>query len=72
MTGLTVISLTEQEHLSALESVSGTIVGGAAYDSLIPQCAVKASANALLTWNVRDFTRFGHHIARLVKTPLDV
>ena len=69
---LTVISLTEQEYVSALESVSGSIVGGATYDALIAQCAVKAGADVLLTWNVRDFTRFGPHIARLVKTPLEV
>ena len=69
---LTVISLTEQEYVSALESVSGSIVGGAAYDALIAQCAVKAGAEVLLTWNVRDFTRFGPHIARLVRTPLEM
>jgi len=68
---LTVISLTEQEYVSVIQSVSGTIVGGAAYDALIAQCAVKAKADVLLTWNTRDFTRFGPGIARLVKTPAD-
>ena len=69
---LTLISLSEQEYLSALESVSETIVGAAAYDALIAQCAVKAGAEVLLTWNVRDFTRLGPQIARLVKTPLQL
>jgi predicted nucleic acid-binding protein len=69
---LTVISLTEQEYVSALESVSGTVVGGAAYDALIAKCAVKAGADVVLTWNTRDFTRFGAEIARVVKTPLEL
>lgn len=69
---LTVISLTEQEYVSVLQDVSATIVGGAAYDALIARCALKAGADVLLTWNVRDFTRFGPDIARLVKTPLDL
>jgi predicted nucleic acid-binding protein len=69
---LTVISLSEQEYVSAIESVSETIVGGAAYDALIARCAVKAQADVLLTWNTRDFTRFGFNIAQLVRTPLDI
>ena len=69
---LTIISLTETEYVSALQSVSETIVGGAAYDALIAHCALKAQADILLTWNLRDFTRFGPDIARLVKTPLDL
>ena len=69
---LTIITLNEQEYVSALESASsGTIVGAAAYDALIAQCALKAGADILLTWNVRDFTRLGPTIARLVKTPLE-
>ena len=62
---LTLISLSEQEYVSALEATSsGTIVGAAAYDALIAHCALKAGADVLLTWNVRDFTRFGAAIAR--------
>jgi predicted nucleic acid-binding protein len=69
---LTVIALSEQEYVSALRNISATIVGGAAYDALIAYCAVKSGADVLLTWNIRDFTRFGPGIARLVKTPLEV
>ena len=69
---LTVISLNEQEYVSAIQAVSETIVGGAAYDALVARCAIKAQAEVLLTWNVRDFTRFGPDIARLVKTPADI
>jgi predicted nucleic acid-binding protein len=69
---LTLVSLTEEEYVSALDSVSGTVVGGAAYDALIAQCALKAGAEVLLTLNVRDFTRLGPQIAALVKTPLQL
>ena len=51
---------------------SGTIVGAAAYDALIAHCALKAEADILLTWNVRDFTRLGSAVAQLVKTPLEL
>jgi len=51
---------------------SGTIVGAAAYDALIAHCALKAEADILLTWSVRDFARFGPAIARLLKTPLEL
>ena len=69
---LTIISLTEEEYISALESISETIVGGAAYDALIARCAIKAQVDVLLTWKTRDFTRFGPDVARLVKTPLEI
>ncbi|HWC96002.1 MAG TPA: hypothetical protein VG456_04615, partial [Candidatus Sulfopaludibacter sp.] len=69
---LTLVSLSESEYVSALETASQTAVGGAAYDVLIAQCAVKAQADILLTWNTRDFTRFGPSIAKLVKTPADI
>jgi predicted nucleic acid-binding protein len=69
-TKLTVISLSEDEYVSAIRSISETIVGGAAYDALIARCAVKAKADVLLTWNIRDFTRLGSDVARIVKTPV--
>jgi hypothetical protein len=68
---LTVISHTEQEYVSGIQSVSDTIDGGAAYDALIARCPTKASADVLLTWNVWDFIRLGPDVARLVKTPPD-
>ena len=67
---LTIVALGEREYVSALESAaSGAIVGAAVYDALIAQCALKAGAETLLTWNVRDFTRLGSAIAKITKTP---
>jgi len=70
---LTLITLSEEEYVSALERASSeTIVGAAAYDALIAHCALKAGADILLTWNARDFTRLGSAVAQLVKTPLEL
>jgi predicted nucleic acid-binding protein len=70
---LTLVALNEREYLSALELASTeAIVGAAVYDTLIADCALKAEANVLLTWNVRDFARLGPAIARLVKTPQEL
>lgn len=70
---LTILGLGEREYISALESAaSGTIIGAAVYDALIAHCALKAGAEVLLTWNVRDFTRLGSAVARITKTPLEL
>ena len=69
---LTVISLTDHEFVSAIRSASGIIVGGAVYDALIARCALKAKAEVLLTWNVRDFRRLGPEVTRIVKTPAEL
>jgi predicted nucleic acid-binding protein len=70
---LTIVALGEREYVSALESAaSGAIVGAAVYDALIGHCALRAGAEVLLTWNVRDFTRLGPAIAKITKTPLEL
>jgi hypothetical protein len=70
---LTLITLSEQEYVAAIELASTeAVVDAAAYDALIGHCALKAGADILLTWNVRDFTRLGSAIAQLVKTPLEL
>ena len=45
------------------------ISGGAIYDALIAQCALKAKAQFLYTWNVKHFTRLGPEIANRVREP---
>jgi predicted nucleic acid-binding protein len=69
---LSLVSLSEEEYIAALDRVSESIVGGAAYDALIAQCALKSRAGVLLTWNVRDFRRLGAEVARLVRTPAEL
>ena len=45
------------------------IVGGATYDALIVQAAVKAGADQILTLNERDFRRVSPDLAGRVVTP---
>jgi predicted nucleic acid-binding protein len=67
---LSIVSLTDQEYVEALEaSASVGIVGGAIYDAILGHCALKAQARTLYTWNVKDFSRLGPTIASRVKTP---
>ncbi len=67
---LTIVALTGPEYAAALASAASLgIVGGAVYDALIAQCAVKAEADVLYTWNVRDFRRLGPAVADRVRTP---
>ena len=65
------IALTEVEYFGMIDDYAAAgIVGGSIYDALHARCAVKAGTDVLLTWNQRDFIRFGE-VARLVKTPLE-
>lgn len=70
---LTLVTLSEAEYNAAIETAARNgIVGAALYDALIAECALKANASMLLTWNVRDFMRLGTAIASIVKTPLEL
>jgi predicted nucleic acid-binding protein len=67
---LTLISLDGREYYNAIEHAAAAgIIGGAAYDALLGECAIKAGADTIYTWNVSDFQRLGSAIARRVKTP---
>lgn len=67
---LTLVALGTEDHLSALEEAAQTgISGGATYDAMIARCALKADAQIIYTWNVRDFRRLGPHIAARVRAP---
>lgn len=50
-------------------SARDRITGGAIYDALILQCAVKARAESVLTWNLRDFRRICPELAPIIRTP---
>ena len=67
---LTIVSLDDQEYFKALEASSALgIAGGAVYDALLAHCAVKAKAQAIYTWNAKDFNRLGSRIADRVRAP---
>jgi predicted nucleic acid-binding protein len=69
---LTVVSLDYQEYFKILEAASALgIAGGAIYDTLLGHCALKAKAQTIYTWNMKDFVRLGSTIATRVKTPAE-
>ena len=54
------VALTAAESWRVLrEQAAAGIAGGRIYDGLIAQCARKARAIEILTWNVRHFGAFG-------------
>jgi predicted nucleic acid-binding protein len=45
------------------------LVGGAIFDALIAQAALKTNADQLLTFNAKHFSRLGKDVASIVVTP---
>jgi predicted nucleic acid-binding protein len=69
---LQAVALTEAEYYDLIDTnAAAGAVGGSIYDAVHARCAVKAGAEVLLTWNLRDFMRFEEAVTRLVKTPLE-
>ena len=67
---LTIIHIDDEEYFKALKASSALgIAGGAIYDALLAHCAIKARAQAIYTWNIKDFTRLGPDVAGRVKAP---
>ena len=67
---LTIIALEAQSYYSAIASAAAeNIAGGTIYDMLLAQCALKARAEIIFTWDVSDFSRLGSAIAKRVHTP---
>lgn len=67
---LTIISLDDEEYFRAIEAASAAgIVGGTIYDALLMQCALKAKAEIIYTWNVKHYVQLGAEAARRVRTP---
>ena len=67
---LTLFPLDEQEYFQVVAaSAAGNLLGGAVYDAILGQCALKADAEAVYTWNMKDFLRLSPAIAARVRTP---
>ena len=53
---LTLIALNQHEYFQIAEAAAaGHLAGGAIYDAILGHCALKANAEAIYTWNTRDF-----------------
>jgi predicted nucleic acid-binding protein len=67
---LTVVALEAPGYYSAIASAAAeNIAGGTINDMLLAQCALKAGAEIIYTWDVADFSRLGSAIAKRVHTP---
>lgn len=67
---VTLIALTEDEYFQLVEETAAlNLTSGAIYDAIIGQCAVKADAESIYTWNVKHFLRLGPAVACRVKLP---
>ena len=67
---MTVIALDEQEYFQLMESsAAARLGGGAVYDAILGQCALKAAAEVIYTWNLNDFLRLPRPISSRVRKP---
>lgn len=65
-----IISLNSREYRLAMEAAArGGIVGGRIYDALLAECALKARATRILTWNISHFQSLRPEVAAKVQTP---
>ena len=67
---LALVALNEQEYVEVTEGAAASgLAGGAIYDAILGQCALKIDAEVIYTWNKHDFLRLPQSIAARVKTP---
>jgi len=67
---LTPIALSASGYYQLIKICAGRgIVGGAIYDALLSECALKAKADVLFTWNIRHFQHLGPEIVKRLRTP---
>jgi predicted nucleic acid-binding protein len=64
------VPLLEADYLAVIARLEGLqFSGGAIYDALIAQAALKAQATVLYSFNVAHFVRLGADVAKLVVKP---
>lgn len=67
---LTIVTLAAEEYYKALkEAAAAGIVGGTVYDALLAQCASKAGAETIYTWNIKHYQQLGPEITKRLKVP---
>lgn len=64
------IALNPDEYSRVIKSsASRGTVGGAIYDALLAECALKAKADLIYSWNIRHFQQFGPEVVKRLRTP---
>ncbi len=67
---LTLIALDGPAYFRMAEtSAAAQLAGGAIYDAILGHCALKANAEIIYTWNMKDFLRLPPTIAARVRMP---
>lgn len=67
---LTMLTLNEREYFKVLQDAAAAgISGGTTYDAIIAQCALKAKAQTVYTWNLKHFARVGPQIVSRIREP---
>jgi predicted nucleic acid-binding protein len=67
---VTLVALDELEYVQVTEAAAAAgLAGGAIYDAILGQCALKANAEVIYTWNTHDFMRLPQPISDRVSTP---
>ena len=67
---LTLVALDAGEYGAAIGGAAEMgVLGGAIYDALLAACALKAGAEAIYTWNVKDYERLGGEVRARVRRP---
>jgi len=67
---LSIVALNSEEYTHALQALAVRgIVGGAIYDAMLAQCALKAQAETIFTWNLRHYSQCGPEVVGRVRTP---
>lgn len=60
----------KKDYINLLDELSrGNIAGGASYDGLILNAAIKVTADKILTLNVNDFIRVCPQLVRIISEP---
>jgi predicted nucleic acid-binding protein len=67
---LSVVSLSGEEYAEALGiGAARGVVGGGIYDVLLAQCALKAEAATICTWNIRHYALCGASVTNRLRQP---
>jgi predicted nucleic acid-binding protein len=67
---LTLVSLDESEYFETIQQAAGAgFTSGRVYDALLLRCAVKVKAQAIYTWNLKQFRAIAPGLSARIRTP---
>jgi len=65
-----IVSLSEQDYVTTIDHMTALgLIGGAIFDALIMQAAVKANVDQIVTFNTKDFQRVNPSLADRIVSP---